>query len=65
VIGSDYLVSNVCVEMAGDPLVPPFPYDTYRPVTVTLRVIGGDEKGSLETEAVNYGHESYETRTRK
>jgi hypothetical protein len=33
--------------------------------TVTLRVIGGDEKGSLECETVKYGHESYGTRTRK
>jgi hypothetical protein len=33
--------------------------------TVTLRVVGGDEKGSLESETVKYGHEPYETRTRK
>jgi hypothetical protein len=33
--------------------------------TVTLRVVGGDEKGSLECETVTYGHESYGTRTRK
>jgi hypothetical protein len=33
--------------------------------TVTLRVVGGDEKGSLESETVKYGHESHETRTRK
>jgi hypothetical protein len=26
--------------------------------TVNLRVIGGDEKGSLESETVKYGHES-------
>jgi hypothetical protein len=32
---------------------------------VTLRVVGGDEKGSLESETVKYGHESYGTRTRK
>jgi hypothetical protein len=25
--------------------------------TVTLRVVGGDEKGSLESETVKYGHE--------
>jgi hypothetical protein len=31
--------------------------------TVTLRVVGGDEKGSLKSETVNYGHESKETRT--
>jgi hypothetical protein len=33
--------------------------------TVTLRVVGGDEKGSLESETVKYSHESYGTRTRK
>jgi hypothetical protein len=33
--------------------------------TVTLRVVGGDEKGSLESETVKYGHESHGTRTRK
>jgi hypothetical protein len=33
--------------------------------TVTLRVIGGDEDGSLEFETVKYGHESHGTRTRK
>jgi hypothetical protein len=33
--------------------------------TVTLRVIGGDEKRSLESETVKYGHESYGTWTRK
>jgi hypothetical protein len=33
--------------------------------TVTLRVVGGDEKRSLESETVKYGHESYGTRTRK
>jgi hypothetical protein len=25
---------------------------------VTLRVVGGDEKGSLKSETVKYGHES-------
>jgi hypothetical protein len=34
-------------------------------LTVTLRVVEGDEKGSLESETVKYGHESYGTRTRK
>jgi hypothetical protein len=34
-------------------------------ILVTLRVVGGDEKGSLETETAKYGHESYETGTRK
>jgi hypothetical protein len=33
--------------------------------TVTLRVVGGDEKGSLKSEAVKYGHESKGTRTRE
>jgi hypothetical protein len=33
--------------------------------TVTLRVVGGDEKGSLESETVKYGHESHGSRTRK
>jgi hypothetical protein len=33
--------------------------------TVTLRVVGGDEKLSLESESVKYGHESHGTRTRK
>jgi hypothetical protein len=33
--------------------------------TVTLRVVAGDEKESLESETVKYGHESYGTRTRK
>jgi hypothetical protein len=32
---------------------------------VTLRVVGGDEKGSLISETVKYGHESQETRTRE
>jgi hypothetical protein len=30
---------------------------------VILRVVGGDEKGSLEYETIKYGHESYGTRT--
>jgi hypothetical protein len=33
--------------------------------TVTLRVVRGDEKGSLESETVKYGRESHGTRTRK
>jgi hypothetical protein len=33
--------------------------------TVTLRFVGGKEKGSLESETVNYGHESHGSRTRK
>jgi hypothetical protein len=33
--------------------------------TVTLRVVGGDEKGSLESETVKYGRESQGTRTRE
>jgi hypothetical protein len=31
--------------------------------TVTLRVVRGDEKGSLKSETVKYGHESQVTRT--
>jgi hypothetical protein len=31
--------------------------------TVALRVVGGDEKGSLESETVKYGRVSHETRT--
>jgi hypothetical protein len=30
--------------------------------TMILRVVGADEKGSLESETVKYGHESYGTR---
>jgi hypothetical protein len=33
--------------------------------TVTLRVVRGDEKGSLKSEAVKYGRESQGTRTRE
>jgi hypothetical protein len=33
--------------------------------TVTLRVLGGDEKGSLESETVKYGREFQGTRTRE
>jgi hypothetical protein len=33
--------------------------------TVTLQVVGGDEKGSLKSEAVKYGHESQGTWTRE
>jgi hypothetical protein len=33
--------------------------------TVTLRVVGGDEKESLKSETLKYDHESQETRTRK
>jgi hypothetical protein len=33
--------------------------------TVTLRVIGGDERGSLKSETVKYGHVSQGTRTRE
>jgi hypothetical protein len=33
--------------------------------TVTLRVVGGDEKGSLESETVKYGQEIQGTRTQK
>jgi hypothetical protein len=33
--------------------------------TVTLRVVGGDEKGSLKSETVKYGRKSQGTRTRE
>jgi hypothetical protein len=33
--------------------------------TVTLRVVGGDEKESLKSETVKYGRESQRTRTRE
>jgi hypothetical protein len=33
--------------------------------TVALLVVGGDEKGSLESETVKCGHESHGTQTRE
>jgi hypothetical protein len=33
--------------------------------TVTLRVVGGDEKGSLKSGTVKYGREYYGTRSRE
>jgi hypothetical protein len=33
--------------------------------TVALRVVGGDKKGSLESETVKYGRESHGTRARE
>jgi hypothetical protein len=33
--------------------------------TVALRVVGGDEKGSIESETVKYSHKSHGTRIRK
>jgi hypothetical protein len=33
--------------------------------TVTLRVVGGDENGSLKSERVKYGREYHGTRTRE
>jgi lipopolysaccharide export system protein LptA len=33
--------------------------------TVTLRVVGGDEKGSLKSETVKYGRKSQGTTTEK
>jgi hypothetical protein len=32
---------------------------------VTLRIVGGDEKGILKSETVKYGHESKGTRTKE
>jgi hypothetical protein len=34
-------------------------------MNVTLRVVGGDGKGILKSETVEYGHESQGTRTRE
>jgi hypothetical protein len=33
--------------------------------TVTLRVVGSDEKGSLKSDTVKYGHEFQRTLTQK
>jgi hypothetical protein len=33
--------------------------------TLALRVVGGDENGSLESERVKYGHVCHGTRTRE
>jgi hypothetical protein len=33
--------------------------------TMTLRVVGGDEEGSLKSESVKYGRKYQETRTRE
>jgi hypothetical protein len=33
--------------------------------TTSIRVVGGDDKGSLESEAVKYDREPHETRTRE
>jgi hypothetical protein len=33
--------------------------------TVTVRVVGGDEKGSLESKTLEYSHESHRTGTRE
>jgi hypothetical protein len=34
-------------------------------LVVTLRLVGGDEKGSLKSETVKYGHKFQGTRTRE
>jgi hypothetical protein len=39
-------------------------FDVVR-ATVTLRVVGGDEKGSLKSETVKYGRKSQGTTTEK
>jgi hypothetical protein len=36
-------------------------YHSTDSVEIALRVVGGDEKGSLECETVKYGHESHRT----
>jgi hypothetical protein len=33
--------------------------------TVTLRVVGGDEKGCLKSETIKYGHECQDSNQRK
>jgi hypothetical protein len=40
-------------------------YASSNTYTVTLRVVGGDEKGSLKSETVKYGRESQGTQTRE
>jgi hypothetical protein len=40
-------------------------YICHHIISLILRVVGGDEKGSLESGTVKYGHQSYGTRTRK
>jgi hypothetical protein len=39
-------------------------YPVWNTSTVALRVVGGEENGSLEPEAVKHGHESHGTQTR-
>jgi hypothetical protein len=49
----------------------PMQYNEHQPEegsntsTVTLRVVGGDEKRSLKSETVKYGHKSQGTRARE
>jgi hypothetical protein len=40
-------------------------WDNWNTSIVTLGVVGGDEKGSLKSETVKYGHDSQGTRTRE
>jgi hypothetical protein len=42
-----------------------FPNQWSNTYTVTLRIVGGDEKWSLKSETAKYGHESQGTRTRE
>jgi hypothetical protein len=50
---TDLELSPPCVEAGSDTS------------TVTLRVAGGDEKGSLKSETLKYGYESKGTRTQE
>jgi hypothetical protein len=49
----------------GEPVSDPRVEAVSNTSTVSLCVVGGDEKGSLESETVKYGHESHGTRTRE
>jgi hypothetical protein len=69
-ISEEYAASICKVEVSGMRIE--FSYITTTHVevgsntsTVTLRVIEGDEKGSLKSETVKYGHKSQGTRTRE
>jgi hypothetical protein len=50
---TEFSLSHTCVEAGSSTS------------TVTLRVVGGDEKGSLKSERVKYGHEFQGTRARE
>jgi hypothetical protein len=50
---------NTVFSMGSDPRL----YN--KSLFLAREIVGGDKKGSLESETVKYGHESYRTRTRK